>query len=280
MESSTPETLLTIRDLHKKFCKDIRYNLMHGTRDMMEQAFGLESDYMVLRKKEFWSLSGIELDVREGDILAVIGANGSGKTTLMRLISGIYPIQQGDMHFQKDTRVTPIFALRSGMHPLFTGRENINIKGAMYGMTRKQIDEKMDFIVEFSDLGDFLDMPLGNYSSGMKARLAYTVAIATDPNIFIIDEALAVGDSMFKAKCFDHLHEFVKQPRRAVIFVSNHIHKVLRLANRVAILDKGKKIFESSDIPASVDYYMNNCLGRLDEKSRKHMLDRVKYYEL
>ncbi len=280
MEPTSPETLLSIRDLHKKFCKDIRYNLMYGTRDMVEQAFGLETDYMTLRKKEFWSLSGIELDLREGDILAVIGANGSGKTTLMRLISGIYPIQQGDMAFSPQTRVTPIFALRSGMHPLFTGRENINIKAAMYGMNEKQIEEKMDFIVGFSDLGDFLDMPLGNYSSGMKARLAYTVAIATDPNIFIIDEALAVGDSMFKAKCFDHLQEFVKQPRRAVIFVSNHIHKVLRLANRVAILDKGKKIFESSDIPASVDYYMNNCLGRLDEKSRKHMLDRVKYYEL
>lgn len=280
METTTQKTLLTIRNLHKKFCKDIRYNLMHGTRDMFEQAIGWESDYMTLRKKEFWSLSGINLDIREGDILAVIGANGSGKTTLMRLISGIYPIQQGEMQFSPHTRVTPIFALRSGMHPLFTGRENIHIKGAMYGMTKEQIEEKMDFIIDFSDLGDFLDMPLGNYSSGMKARLAYTVAIATDPNIFIIDEALAVGDSLFKAKCFDHLQEFVKQPGRAVIFVSNHIHKVLRLANRVVILDKGKKIFESSDIPESVDYYMNNCLGRLDEQSRKHMLDRVKFYEL
>jgi len=126
------------------------------------------------------------------------------------------------------------------MQPLFTGRENIHIKGAIFGMSKSEIEAKMAFIEDFSELGDKLDVPFGNYSSGMSARLAYSIAIATDPDIFIVDEALAVGDSVFKAKCFDHLKTYVQQPGKGVLFVSNNIRKLLKVSSRILVMDEGK----------------------------------------
>jgi len=167
------------------------------------------------------------------------------------------------------------------MQPLFTGRENIHIKGAIFGMSKEEIEEKMPFIEEFSELGDKLDVPFGNYSSGMSARLAYAVAIATEPDVFIVDEALAVGDSVFKAKCFDHLKEYVKQPGKGVLFVSNNIRKLLKVATRVLVMDDGKIIHESTgDIRGTLTFYVNNCLRHLDEKKRKNKLDVVTDYDL
>jgi lipopolysaccharide transport system ATP-binding protein len=176
-------------------------------------------------------------------------------------------------------KITSIFALGVGMQSLFTGRENIYIKAAMYGMSKEEIDAKVPFIEEFSELGDRLDNPFGNYSSGMQARLSYSIALATDPNIFIVDEALAVGDSVFKAKCFDNLKEFVKKPDRAVLFVSNNVRKILKIADRVVILDQSKLIRESTDLKATLNFYIMNCLK--DEKAsvRKRKLKAVQNYD-
>jgi ABC-type polysaccharide/polyol phosphate transport system ATPase subunit len=166
------------------------------------------------------------------------------------------------------------------MQPLFTGRENIYIKGAMFGMSKAEIDAKMEFIENFSELGEKLDRPFGNYSSGMRARLAYSIALATDPDIFIIDEALAVGDSVFKAKCFDNLKVFVKQPGKAVLFVSNNIRKVAKVATRVMIMDKGEIIYNSTDVLAALNYYILNCLKGLEEDQIRIKLKKIQDYDL
>ncbi len=234
-----------------------------------------------LRKHEFWAIQDLNLQVTEGEILAVVGANGSGKTTSMRLIAGIYPADHGTITFNDVKKITPIFALNAGMQPLFTGRENILIKGAMLGMSKKQLEDKMDFIVDFFEYKEFLDMPFGNYSSGMKARLAYSVAIATEPDLFIIDEALAVGDSLFKAKCYDNLKTYVKRPNKAVIFVSNNIKKVLEVATRVVVIDKGVSIYDSKNIYEALTFYINNCLkDHIDERTRKLRLEKIRSYEM
>jgi ABC-type polysaccharide/polyol phosphate transport system ATPase subunit len=274
------KVLVTAREVSKKFCKDLKRNMYYGIKDVLRQALGLKPDTGALRPYEFWALDQVSFDLFQGEILAVIGANGSGKTTLMRLLSSIYSLDGGEIQMDGVGKVTSIFALNVGMNPLFTGLENIYIKAAMFGMNRRELQEKLDFIIEFSELKDFLHAPVGNYSSGMKARLAYSVAIATEPNLFIIDEALAVGDSLFKAKCYDHLKEYVQQPNRAVIYVTNRIQKVMAVASRVIILDAGKLIYDSEDAAAALEYYINNCLKGLSEELREARLRRVQEYEM
>ncbi|MEO1516250.1 MAG: ABC transporter ATP-binding protein [Bacteroidota bacterium] len=273
--------LLSVRGLSKKFSKDIKYNMYYGIQDLLADSLGRKrADRESLRKKEFWALKDITFDLHEGEILGFVGANGSGKTTLMRIISDIYPNEIGNICGPAQQKITAIFALRTGMQLLFTGRENIYIRGAMYGMTKEQLDAKMDFIEEFSELGDKLDRPFGNYSSGMRARLSYSIAIATDPDIFIIDEALAVGDSIFKAKCYDHLKAYVKQPGKAVLFVSNNIRKVLMVASRVAVMESGQIVHDSTNVREALNFYIRNCLKHLDEDQIQLQLKKVQEYDL
>ncbi len=271
------QVILSVQEVYKKFTKDIKYNMFYGIRDML---FNPASEYMTLRKNEFWALQNINFNLNEGEILGIVGANGSGKTSLMRLIAGIYPLDKGQILGRPGQKITSVFALKAGMQPLFTGRENIHIKGALFGMTRNDIETKMSFIEEFSELGNKLDVPFGNYSSGMSARLAYSIAIANDPDVFIVDEALAVGDSVFKSKCFEHLKNYVKQPGKGVLFVSNNIHKLLKVASRVIVMDEGKIIYESSDIQKALHFYIENCLRHVDPVRRQKMLETVEYYDM
>jgi len=271
-------TILSVKDVYKKFTKDLRYNMFYGVKDIL---FDPRPDYMKLRKKEFFALNNVSFNLKEGEILGIVGANGSGKTSLMRVIAGIYPLERGSILGIPGQKITSVFALKAGMQPLFTGRENIFIKGAIFGMTKSEIESKMSFIEEFSELGDRLDVPFGNYSSGMSARLAYSIAIASDPDIFIVDEALAVGDSVFKSKCFEHLKTYVKQPGKGVLFVSNNIRKLLKVSTRVLVMDEGKIIYESGeDIKEALHYYVSNCLRNIDPEKKEKLLETVEYYDL
>ena len=273
--------MVTVENLYKKFSKDLKSGMYYGLTDVLQVLFRYSKDNLKIRKHEFWAIKNLSLTLQEGEILGVVGANGSGKTTLMRLISGIYPPDSGTIQLNNVRKLTPLFALSSGLQPLFTGRENIYIKGAMLGMSKKQIEEKMDFIIDFFEYKDFLDTPVGNYSSGMKARLAYSIAIATEPDLFIIDEALAVGDSLFKAKCYDHLKTYVKRPNKAVIFVSNNIKKVMEVATRVLVIEQGVPIYNSNNIYEALTFYIDNCLGKnVDEKSREIMRSKIRTYEM
>ncbi len=274
------QTLLTVRNLKKKFSSDIKYNMYYGILDLIYDSFGVKVNQKKLRANEFWALNDVSFDFKEGEILGIVGSNGSGKTTLMRVLSKIYPLEMGTIKGKSGQKIIPIFALRSGMMPLFTGRENIFIKGAMYGMSKAEIKEQMAFIEEFSELGKHLDSPFGNYSSGMKARLGFAVALSTKPDVFIIDEALAVGDSVFKAKCYDYLKDYVKQPGKGVLFVSNNIRKILKVATRVLVMDNGNLIYNSEDITASLNFYISHCLRDLEEGKKQKMLLKIQNYDM
>ncbi|MEL6972044.1 MAG: ABC transporter ATP-binding protein [Bacteroidota bacterium] len=278
-EFADPSVLLEVQNLNKKFCQDIRHNMLYGIGDIGRSVVGYKADYARLRAKEFWALKNINFQLREGEILGVVGANGSGKTSLMRLVGNIYPVESGTIYARPGIKVTSVFALHSGMQQLYTGRENVFLKGALYGMSREQIQEKLDFIINFSELGDRIDNPLGNYSSGMRARLAYAIALATDPDIFLLDEALAVGDSVFKTKCFENLKSWVKMPGRGVLFVSNNVRKILKVANRTLVMEKGEIIHDSTDISEALQFYIINCLKDLDEASRQRKLQKVMDYD-
>ncbi|OAV44840.1 ABC transporter ATP-binding protein [Lewinella sp. 4G2] len=273
-------TLLKVEGLSKRFTKEVRRSMLYGMSDLGRQIIGLKTDRGQLRKGEFFGLHKIDLELRTGEILAVVGVNGSGKTTLMRMISGIYEPDTGVVRGRPDLDITAIFALSAGMQAMFSGRENVYIKGAMYGMTKEQIDAKISFIESFSELGDRIDRPFGNYSSGMKARLSYSIAMATDPDVFIIDESLAVGDSAFKAKCLDNLRSFVEQPGKAVIFVSNQIGKVLKVADRLIVMEKGRIIHRTEDVPAGLDFYIRNCYSDLDPQKQAAKIEKIRNYEL
>ncbi|WP_367389474.1 ABC transporter ATP-binding protein [Lewinella sp. LCG006] len=273
------DILLSVRHLNKKFCKDISHNMRYGIRDIWQAILPIKSDYATLREKEFWVLKDINFDLYEGEILGIVGANGSGKTSLMRIIGNIYTNDSGEVWTKEGVKTTAVFALRSGMQPLYTGRENIYLKGALFGMSKEKIDQRIQFIESFSELAEAIDQPLGNYSSGMAARLAYAIAIATDPNIFILDEALAVGDSVFKAKCFDHLKDWVQQPAKSVLFVSNNIRKILKVATRVLVIDKGRIVYDDSDVTAALNYYVMNCLKDLTPEEREIRFQKIQMYD-
>lgn len=273
------ENLLEIDELYKKFSTNLRRGMIHGLGDWMRAMTGRGVGDTTLREGEFFGIQNVSFNLRNNEILAITGVNGSGKTTLMRLISGIYLPDAGEIRRAEDLRITAIFALNAGMQQLFTGRENIYLKCAIFGMSRAEIEAALPFIEEFSELGDRLDRPYGNYSSGMRSRLSYSIAMATRPDVFIIDESLAVGDSAFKAKCYENLREFAAQPGKGVLFVTNQLRKVSRLADRLIVMEAGQIIKNTEDVTAGMEFYIANCYRHVDPERREAKLRKVREFE-
>lgn len=274
------EYLLEIDSVSKKFCRRLKRSLFYGITDVARQTIGLPVT-TELRSEEFWAVRDVSFKVQPGEIIAVIGANGSGKTTLMRIIAGIYRATSGEIKYRQGLRVTPIFALNVGLRNEFTGLENIKLKAAIFGMTEAELKRKLDFIIDFSELEYALETPVGNYSSGMRARLSYSVGIATEPDLFIIDEALAVGDSLFKTKCYEHLEGYVQEKERAVLYVTNRIRKVMALANRVLVMRSGSLIQDAHDAKDALEYYINDIVGdKMTDQVKEMKLKKIRHFEM
>jgi len=245
------EIVLSAKDVSKKFCKKLRRSMAYGLTDLTKNLIGIKPDSSDLRKEEFWALNDIDFELRRGDVLGLIGVNGSGKTTLLRLLSGIFPPDKGEIMI--NGRVGALIALGAGFHPYFSGRENIYLNGAILGISRDELDAQFDRIVEFSEIGDFIDAPVATYSSGMRVRLGFSVAIAMKPDVLLIDEVLAVGDLGFKVKCLNEINELMKNA--AVIFVSHSMQFVYRICTQVMVLNRGKIAHHTSDVEEGIDYY-------------------------
>jgi len=252
---SSPDCLLKVSGVSKKFSKDMRWSMLHGMADLARISAGMRLQRNHLRKQEFWAVKDVDLQINRGDFAGVLGNNGSGKTTLMRMIAGIYPVDQGEIFVNGS--LSSLFAIKTGMHPHFSGRENIYVKAGMFGMSREQVENKMDWIIKFAELEKFIDSPFGGYSAGMQARLGYAIAVASDPDILIIDEGLAVGDVAFKAKCYANLSELSE--RCGIIFISHNIKRAESLANKIIVLDQGKVMCDTRNIDEGIEYYLENC---------------------
>lgn len=220
----------------KKFCRTLKPSMLYGMRDISRNMLGMRTNSTVLRPGEFWALDDASFTLGHGDSLGLIGANGSGKSTLLKLLNGIFMPDKGRIRIEG--RVAALIELGAGFHPLLSGRENIYVNGAILGMTRAEVSERFDDIVEFADIGDFLDAPVKHYSSGMHARLGFAVAAHVDPDVLLVDEVLAVGDADFRSKSYDRMLSFREQGK-AVVLVSHDMMSIQAVCNRVLWLDHG-----------------------------------------
>jgi lipopolysaccharide transport system ATP-binding protein len=202
-------------------------------------------------REEFWALKDVSFEVREGEVLGIIGRNGAGKSTLLKILSRITEPTDGRVRIRG--RVASLLEVGTGFHPELTGRENIYLNGAILGMTKAEIRRKFDEIVAFSEVENFLDTPVKRFSSGMYVRLAFAVAAHLEPEILIVDEVLAVGDTQFQKKCLGKMHD-VSQSGRTVLFVSHNMPTVLHLTSRSILLSAGSVIFDGPTEDAIARY--------------------------
>jgi lipopolysaccharide transport system ATP-binding protein len=209
------------------------YRLFGHPGDRIKQffSFGLKRYH-----REFTALKDVDFDIRRGETVGIVGRNGSGKSTLLQLVCGILKPTSGTILV--NGRISALLELGAGFNPEFTGRENVFFHGALMGLTRAQMDERFDDIAAFADIGDFIDQPVRMYSSGMFVRLAFAVAISLDPDILVVDEALAVGDARFQAKCFRRIHELCDRGG-SILFVTHATDQVTRFCNRAMLIDQG-----------------------------------------
>jgi ABC-type polysaccharide/polyol phosphate transport system ATPase subunit len=207
-----------------------------------------------LRRDEFWALRNINFELKRGDRLGIVGSNGSGKSTLLRMLNGIFPPDQGEVLVRG--RMGALIALGAGFHPHMTGRENIYLNGSILGMSRDVITDRFNKIVDFAELGDFIDAPVSTYSSGMYVRLGFSIACHVDVAILLVDEVLSVGDLAFQAKSVKRLYDYVDKGG-TVIFVSHNLVTVQSLCNRVMWLDRGNMRSSGTALDVISEYQAN-----------------------
>ena len=247
------EVLVEVDGVSKKFCRDLKRSLWYGLKDLTNEFFGGVAS-KELRPDEFWAIDNISFKLKRGECLGLVGHNGAGKSTLLKMLNGLIKPDRGRITMRG--KVGALIELGAGFNPLLTGRENIYINGQILGFSKKEVDEKFDQIVAFSEIEDFIDAPVQNYSSGMKVRLGFAVASQMEPDVLIIDEVLAVGDVGFRIKCINRIFEMAKSA--AIILVSHTMPHISRIATQLMLLEKGKIAFNESDIGQGIEKYFDH----------------------
>ena len=222
-------------------------------------------------ERQFWALRGVSFDVPKGTTLGMIGSNGSGKSTLLKLLAGIHRPTSG--HVSTNGRISALIELGAGFHPEFTGRENIYVNGIILGLSRRQIQERVDDIIHFSELEDFIDNPVKTYSSGMYMRLAFSIAATVDPDILLIDEILAVGDASFQRKCQNKLNTF-KADGKTIVLVTHDLSALERYCDRVLWMDHGQ-MKAYGDVQSVMQMYLEHVA----DQQRANLLEEHEHPE-
>ena len=229
----------------------ICFNLSKEKVDNFKELFIKKLKGEKLRFNEFWALKDVSFELKKGERLGILGLNGAGKSTLLKVIAGVYKPTKGSV--QRYGHMATMIELGAGFDPNYTGRENIFLYGSVLGFSKEFLMSKYDEILEFSELGEFIDVPIKNYSSGMKARLGFSIATVVEPEILILDEVLSVGDAKFRKKCEKKMKKMFDHGV-TVLFVSHSLAQVKRLCNKAIILEHGQLIAKG-DIDDVVEIY-------------------------
>jgi len=252
------DVVLSVQGVSKKFCRSLKRSLFYGIQDIGAELLGLRREADTLRYNEFWALNQVNFKLRRGEAIGLIGANGSGKTTLLRIISGLIKPDQGVVYVRG--KVAPLIALGAGFSPILSGKENIYANLSILGLSKRQIDQRFDQVVEFAEIGEAIEAPVYSYSSGMAARLGFACAVHTDPDILLIDEVLAVGDVKFIAKCHRRLHQ-LRQNGTAFVLVAHNPQAILSMCPQAVYLQKGHVVATGNAEAVMAKYEADLFLG-------------------
>jgi lipopolysaccharide transport system ATP-binding protein len=276
---------LQFNHVWKKFKKGERFDSLRDLIPSMAKRIFSGNHGGDLQEKEFWALKDLSFEVKKGEALGIIGPNGAGKSTILKLLSGILKPNKGNMKVKG--RLSALIEVGAGFHYDLTGRENIYLNGAILGMTRKEVDNKFDEIVDFSGLHDFIDTPVKRYSSGMYARLGFSVAAHLDPDVLLVDEVLSVGDLAFQSKCIEKMQSFIKRGT-TIIFVSHNLEAVRRLCPNAIFLDKGI-IGSAGSSREAIEYYLKSVqepflatyrnIKSIEKKDDLVKIEKIKLYD-
>lgn len=234
------------------------YKLYNNPMDRLKESLGLSKKKAY---KEHFALHEVSFDIKKGETVGIIGTNGSGKSTILKIITGVLNPTHGNLEI--NGRISALLELGAGFNMEYTGVENVYLNGAMIGFSKEEIDAKLDAILEFADIGDFVYQPVKTYSSGMFVRLAFAVAINIEPEILIVDEALSVGDVFFQNKCYRKFEEF-KEQGKTILFVSHDLGSISKYCDRVVLLNKGHKLGEGAPGPI-IDLYKKVLVDQLED---------------
>ena len=232
------------------------YKLYDKPSDRLKESLGLTKKK---KYKEHYALRNMDFKVNKGETVGIIGTNGSGKSTILKIITGVLNPTQGEV--EVDGRISALLELGAGFNMEYTGIENVYLNGTMLGFSEEEIDARLQDILDFADIGDFVNQPVKSYSSGMFVRLAFAVAINIDPDILIVDEALSVGDVFFQAKCYRKFEEF-KNQGKTILFVSHDLGSISKYCDRAILINKGVKLAEGTP-KAMIDMYKKLLVGQL-----------------
>ena len=252
---------IRVKDLTKK------YKLYQKRSERLANAFGKEKNI-----KEFYALKGVSFEISKGECVGIIGHNGAGKSTLLKLLTGVAFPTSGEIEI--NGRLASMLELGSGFNPELTGMENIYFNGSLNGLTKEEIYGKLKDILEFADIGNFIEQPVKNYSSGMFARLAFAVAINVDPDILIVDEILSVGDVGFQVKCMEKFNEF-KKKGKTILYVSHGLGTVKKFCDRAIWLQKGEVVDDGNSVIVVERYYNLNFNPANIEQLKDHKSDII-----
>lgn len=267
------DAVLSMEHVSKKFRRGEIYNSL---RDLIPATIGMlgrKRSPEVLEGKEFWALNDVSFEVRRGEAFGIVGSNGAGKSTILKLLSGIMKPTSGNITVRG--RLSALIEVGAGFHPDLTGRENIFLNGTILGMTRAEIRRKLDDIIAFGELENFIDTPVKRFSSGMYARLGFSVAAHVEPDLLIVDEVLSVGDYLFQQKCMDRMTSILRGGT-TVLFVSHNLHAVSELCQRSMLLEKGRVL-----ACGPTDEVIRQYIGRAqDQRSHEDTRVRIEHVTL